>query len=108
MKIEITSESASEILKIVKGLDESYLGLRLVVSGGGCSGFQYVIEPCIATDEMDTIVEKDGLKIVVDAFSIQYLDGATIGYEPNLSGPSITISNPNSTGNCGCGNSFIA
>lgn len=106
MNIEISSEVASKIINILSSLDEPYLGMRLGIQGGGCSGFQYVIAPCFETDEMDTVLEKNGLKIYVDSFSMQYLDGATIKYENNNLGQNIIISNPNSVGSCGCGNSF--
>jgi len=107
MNIEISTEAASKINRLLSELEEPSLGMRLGIQGGGCSGFQYVIAPCFETDELDTVVVKGELKVYVDSFSIQYLDGATINYESSALGQNITITNPHATGtSCGCGNSF--
>ena len=106
MNIEISSEAAAKIHRILSELEEPCLGMRLGVQGGGCSGFQYIIGPCFETDELDSTMKQGDLTVFVDAFSIQYLDGATINYEDNALGQNITITNPNATGTCGCGHSF--
>lgn len=83
-------------------------GLRVAVQPGGCSGFKYslLIEDTAAED--DTIVAQDGYRIFVDPFSFQYLHGVTIDYVSSMQGSGFTFKNPNSTGGCGCGNSFSA
>lgn len=83
-------------------------GLRVSVQPGGCSGFKYglLIEEQAAED--DLIVEQDGVKVFVDPFSAQYLNGVTIDYVTSMQGSGFTFSNPNSTGGCGCGSSFNA
>lgn len=86
--------------------DNSQLALRVFVTGGGCSGFQYGFTLDEETNDDDFAVEKDGVRIVVDPMSYQYLIGATIDYQEDLSGAQFTISNPNATTTCGCGSSF--
>lgn len=83
-------------------------GLRVSVMPGGCSGFKYglVIEDKNADD--DVIVELGSLKVFVDPFSAQYLQGTTIDYVTSMQGSGFTFKNPNSTGGCGCGSSFSA
>lgn len=80
--------------------------LRVFVSGGGCSGMQYgmAFEP--AARDFDTVVEEDGVKLVIDAGSMMYLQGATIDYVDSLMGGGFRIDNPNAVSSCGCGNSF--
>jgi len=80
--------------------------LRVFIQGGGCSGFKYgfVFEPQIKED--DEIVERDGVKIVIDPMSLMYLSGSTIDYKRSLSGDQFTIENPQTTSTCGCGSSF--
>ena len=106
MNIVIDSVAATKIHKLLSELEEPCLGMRLGVQGGGCSGFQYIIAPCFETDDLDTVIKQGELFVFVDAFSLQYLDGATINYEDSALGQNITITNPNATGTCGCGHSF--
>lgn len=83
------------------------LRLRVYVTGGGCSGFQYGFD--IATDmaEDDTVVELGEAAVVIDPLSYQYLVGSTIDYEEGLAGARFLIQNPNATSTCGCGSSFM-
>jgi iron-sulfur cluster assembly accessory protein len=81
-------------------------GLRVAVLPGGCSGFKYGLNIEEKPFEDDIIVELAGVKVFVDAFSAQYLNGTTIDYVSSMQGAGFTFSNPNSTGGCGCGSSF--
>lgn len=94
----------------VKGLLEEEqnpnLMLRVFVSGGGCSGFQYGFTFDENLSDGDTIVEKQGVKLLIDPMSFQYLVGAEIDYSEGLEGAQFVIRNPNATTTCGCGSSF--
>lgn len=81
-------------------------GLRVAVLPGGCSGFKYGLNVEERPLDDDMVVETPGLRVFVDAFSAQYLDGVTIDYVTTLQGAGFTFENPNSTGGCGCGSSF--
>jgi iron-sulfur cluster insertion protein len=105
--ITITETAANKVLEIIAGDPElKGAGFRLGVQGAGCAGFQYVfgIEADIAED--DTILESNGVKVIVDPMSYQYLMGVTIDYTKDLMGEAFTIKNPGATTTCGCGHSF--
>jgi iron-sulfur cluster insertion protein len=101
--------SASALKKIKSIINEESpdLKLRVFVQGGGCSGFQYgfTLEELPAADD-DFTFEKDGVGVVVDSMSMQYMNEAEIDYKEDLMGASFTIKNPNVTATCGCGSSF--
>ncbi len=80
--------------------------LRVFVSGGGCSGFQYGFQFEEAVADDDTVIEKDGVALLVDPMSYQYLAGAEIDYTEGIEGAQFVIRNPNATTTCGCGSSF--
>jgi iron-sulfur cluster insertion protein len=82
--------------------------LRVAVDGGGCSGFQYGFTFDEETGEDDTVMEKNGVSLLIDAMSYQYLVGAEIDYKDGLEGAQFVIKNPNATTTCGCGSSFSA
>lgn len=82
------------------------LKLRVYVSGGGCSGFQYGFAFDDVVNEDDFRIDKDGVTLLIDAVSMQYLTGAEIGYEDGLEGSRFVIKNPNANSTCGCGSSF--
>jgi iron-sulfur cluster assembly protein len=109
--LSITGAAADEIRRFVEGeagLPQS-AGLRLRVVPGGCSGFQYgmaVEEGARPGDRV--LVGAPGVRLFVDAFSAQYLNGVEIDYVTNLTGSGFTFKNPNATGGCGCGSSFTA
>jgi iron-sulfur cluster insertion protein len=86
--------------------DNEALKLRVFVTGGGCSGFQYgfSFEDMMAED--DTPVSRDGVTVLIDSLSFQYLAGSTVDYEEGLMGSRFVISNPNASTTCGCGASF--
>jgi iron-sulfur cluster insertion protein len=101
------SESAS--LKVRQLLDEEdnkNLKLRVFVTGGGCSGFQYGFTFDENQEEGDTRVDKNGVALLVDPMSFQYLQGAEIDYKEDVQGAQFVIRNPNAATTCGCGNSF--
>ncbi len=85
---------------------ETEAGLRVAVLPGGCSGFQYGLNIEDEPEEDDEIMEIDGVKIFVDPFSAQYLDGVEIDYVTSFMGQGFSFRNPNAAGGCGCGSSF--
>ena len=107
---QITLES-SAIVKIKDLLSEENtpnLKLRIFVSGGGCSGFQYGFTFDENQNDDDFIVDQDEVSLLVDAHSMQYLTGSVIGYKTSLMGSQFEIKNPAATSTCGCGSSFAA
>ena len=86
--------------------NSAQLNLRVYVTGGGCSGFQYGFSFDDVVEEDDTRIEKGGANLVVDSLSLQYLQGSTVDYIEDLAGSKFIISNPNATTTCGCGESF--
>ena len=104
--LDVTERAVAKVhsLKTEEGNDE--LKLRVYVTGGGCSGFQYgfSFEDIMAED--DTPVSKDGVTVLVDSLSYQYLAGSTVDYEEGLMGSRFIITNPNASTTCGCGASF--
>jgi len=101
--------SDSAALKVKQLIDEegnTELKLRVFVSGGGCSGFQYGFTFDETQNEDDTVMEKNGVQLLIDAMSFQYLTGAEIDYTEGLEGAQFVIKNPNATSTCGCGSSF--
>lgn len=96
-------EKVRELL-IEEGSPE--LKLRVFVQGGGCSGFQYGFTFDELVNDDDTIIDKDGVQLLVDAMSFQYLVGAEIDYKDDLDGAQFVIRNPNASTTCGCGSSF--
>ena len=80
--------------------------LRVYIEGGGCSGFQYGFDFEEAVDEEDTIIERDGVRLLVDPLSLQYLTGSTVDFKEDLQGSRFVIENPNASTTCGCGASF--
>ena len=107
---QITLES-SAVVKIKDLLSEENtpnLKLRIFVSGGGCSGFQYGFTFDEHQNDDDFIVDQDEVSLLVDAHSMQYLTGSVIGYKTSLMGSQFEIKNPAATSTCGCGSSFAA
>ena len=101
------SESAKEkILDILVEENNPSIALRTFVQGGGCSGFSYGFTLEEEKNEDDFEFSVGNFKVLVDAMSMQYMQGATIDYKDELMGSSFTITNPNATSTCGCGSSF--
>ena len=108
--LNLTEAAAGEVKKFMdaeEGLPEA-AGLRVRVVPGGCSGFQYSLNIEEASRQGDHIVEVHGVRLFVDMFSAQYLNGVQIDYVTNMMGSGFAFNNPNATGGCGCGTSFTA
>ena len=103
-----TAAAASKAHELIAEEGNPALKLRVYISGGGCSGFQYGFTFDEATNEDDTTLQKAGVTLLIDPMSLQYLTGAQIDYAENLSGAQFVISNPNAKTTCGCGSSFSA
>ncbi len=103
-----TDNAADKVRQLIDEEGNPDLKLRVFVSGGGCSGFQYGFTFEEATQEDDTAMEKNGVTLLVDPMSYQYLVGAEIDYQENVEGAQFVIKNPNATSTCGCGSSFSA
>lgn len=104
--LEMTDNAASKVKELLQDEDNQSLHLRVYVTGGGCSGFQYGFKFDENSTEEDTRVEKDGVVLLVDPLSIQYLAGSTVDYIDGLDGARFVVNNPNATATCGCGSSF--
>ena len=98
--------AASKVKELIKEEGNDALMLRVFISGGGCSGFQYGFTFDEEIGEGDTVVENEGVKLLVDPMSFQYLSGAEIDYTEGMEGAQFVIRNPNATTTCGCGSSF--
>jgi iron-sulfur cluster insertion protein len=103
-----TDSAATKVRQLIDEEGNSELKLRVFVSGGGCSGFQYgfTFDESVADD--DTVMEKGGVTLLIDPMSFQYLVGAEIDYQENAEGAQFVIKNPNAQSTCGCGSSFSA
>lgn len=101
-----TDSAASKVKELILEEGNPDLKLRVFVTGGGCSGFQYGFTFDEVANEDDTAVEKDGVTLLIDPMSYQYLVGAEIDYTEGLEGSQFVIRNPNATSTCGCGSSF--
>ncbi|MCE8035234.1 MAG: iron-sulfur cluster insertion protein ErpA [Halomonas sp.] len=102
------SEAASKRLKaLIEEEGKPDLKLRVYVTGGGCSGFQYGFDFAESVGEDDTLIEFGEVALVVDELSYQYLVGSTVDYEEGLAGARFLVQNPNATTTCGCGASFM-
>jgi len=101
-----TDAAASKVKDLIEEEKNDSLKLRVFVSGGGCSGFQYGFTFDENIQDGDTQVEKNGMTLLVDPMSFQYLTGAEIDYKEDLEGSQFVIKNPNATTTCGCGSSF--
>ena len=104
--IIFTDSAAAKVKNLLDEEGTDALKLRVFVSGGGCSGFQYGFTFDDVLNEDDTVMEKNGVHLLVDAMSYQYLVGAEIDYTEGLEGAQFVIRNPNATSTCGCGSSF--
>lgn len=103
--INLTDSAKNKIKDLLLEEPES-TNLRVFVQGGGCSGFQYGFAFDQDKNEDDFLIEEEGIRVLVDSMSMQYLQGASIDYVEELMGASFKLSNPNATGSCGCGSSF--
>lgn len=101
-----TESAAAKVSDLIKDEGNDELKLRVFITGGGCSGFQYGFTFEEQTSDDDTQVEKDGVTLLIDPASYQYLVGAEIDFTDGVEGSQFVIRNPNATTTCGCGSSF--
>ena len=106
--LAFTDVAASKVKELIEEEKNPTLMLRVFVSGGGCSGFQYGFTFEENANEDDTRVEKNGVTLLIDPLSFQYLSGAEIDYQEGLQGSQFVIKNPQAKTTCGCGSSFSA
>ncbi|MCK5889941.1 MAG: iron-sulfur cluster insertion protein ErpA [Methylococcales bacterium] len=104
--IVFTDSAAKKVGALIEEEGNDNLKLRVYISGGGCSGFQYGFTFDEEVNEDDTKVENDGVMVLIDSMSIQYLNGAEIDYKEDVAGSQFVIRNPNASTTCGCGSSF--
>ena len=104
--VVITEGAAGTIKRLLVDKNVPDHGLRVFVSGGGCSGMQYGMALEGEPGPFDHVFESDGIKVFIDATSMMYLKGSTIDYEDSLMGGGFRIDNPNAVSSCGCGHSF--
>ena len=105
-ELNLTHGAVKKILSFSGKQSEVKVNLRVYVTGGGCSGFQYGFSFDESIDEEDTCVSKKGANLIIDPLSLQYLLGSTVDYTEDLSGSKFIIKNPNAITTCGCGESF--
>ncbi|MDH3239946.1 MAG: iron-sulfur cluster insertion protein ErpA [Alphaproteobacteria bacterium] len=104
--LDISDRAARRIAELMAQPQYKGLTMRLAVSGGGCSGFAYGFSFDNQTNADDVVIEKDGVRVLVDEISLDYLRGAEIDYVNEMIGAAFTVRNPNASSSCGCGNSF--
>ena len=103
-----TDSAAGKVKELIEEEGNPSLKLRVFVTGGGCSGFQYGFTFDEEVAEDDTTMEKNGVTLLIDPMSYQYLVGAEVDYSEGLEGSQFVIRNPNAASTCGCGSSFSA
>ncbi len=104
--LKVTENALAKVKELIEEEGNPDLKLRVFVTGGGCSGFQYGFAFDEACAEDDARVEKEGVTVVIDAMSYPYLVGAQVDYEEGLHGSRFVVQNPNAATTCGCGSSF--
>lgn len=104
--LSFTAAAAAKVKNLIEEEQNHHLKLRAFVTGGGCSGFQYGFSFDEILNEDDTCIEKNGVQLIVDPLSLQYLTGAEVDYQEGLEGSRFVIRNPNAASTCGCGSSF--
>ena len=105
-KISITENAAKRVAKLIAEEKVDNLMLRVMVSAGGCSGFEYRFDLEETKNQDDNIIEAKGIKLIVDNMSLELLDGSEVDYLDDLTGASFRLNIPNATASCGCGISF--
>lgn len=110
VQIILTDQAAAEVAKFIEAekVPVETAGLRVSVLPGGCSGFKYSLNIEERALEDDVVLDANAVRVFVDGFSLQYLNGITIDYVTSMQGSGFTFGNPNATGGCGCGSSFNA
>ncbi len=102
----VTDRAAKKVKELIAKENKGDLMLRVYISGGGCSGFQYGFTFDESIEEGDTEIEKEGIRVLIDPMSFQYLLGAELDFQEDLMGAQLVIRNPNAATTCGCGSSF--
>jgi iron-sulfur cluster assembly accessory protein len=110
IQLILTDNAVTEVRKFMaaEAVPADSAGLRVSVLPGGCSGFKYSLNIEERALEDDAVLEVNGVRVFVDAFSMQYLNGVQIDYVTSMQGSGFAFNNPNATGGCGCGTSFTA
>lgn len=106
MDIAISQSALNKVQALIEEEGNAQLALRVFVTGGGCSGFSYGFTFDEDHADDDAVVSKNGVTLLVDPMSFQYLEGAEIDYKEDLQGAQFVVQNPNAATTCGCGNSF--
>jgi iron-sulfur cluster assembly accessory protein len=108
IQLALTPQAAEQVRKVLEAeqAPAATAGLRVGVMPGGCSGFKYALNIEDAPSDDDQVIESEGVRLFVDSFSGQYLNGVTIDYMVTMQSSGFTFDNPNATGGCGCGSSF--
>lgn len=106
--ITLTDSAVNAVSRFIAGSDNPASGLRVSVTGGGCSGFQYGLSLEAEADATDTVVEFGNVKVFVDPASVPLLEGVTVDFVDSIEGAGFKFENPNAKASCGCGNSFSA
>lgn len=106
MALTLSIAAARRINKIVAADANGAVGVRLEILGGGCSGFQYKFGFATGVEAEDSVIERDGAKLVVDSVSLSMLDGSEVDYAEGLMEAGFKVNNPNAASSCGCGSSF--
>jgi iron-sulfur cluster assembly protein len=106
--ITMTPSAISAVERFIKGTDTPVAGLRIAISGGGCSGFQYGMSLEEAKNEDDTVLEYGAVTLLVDPLSAPLLEGVTVDFVDSLTGSGFKFENPNASSSCACGSSFSA
>lgn len=104
--LSLTSSAVKKMQTLLEEEGDNSLCLRVFVTGGGCSGFQYGFTFDTEVAEDDAQVDQEGVRVLVDSLSYPYLDGASVDYQENLEGSRFVVSNPQASATCGCGSSF--
>lgn len=106
MSVTLTTNATQKLVSLLKEEANPNLKLRIFVSGGGCSGFQYGFTFDEQQDDSDLVIQSDGVRVLIDTLSVNYLKGAEVDYVEDLNGSQFTVKNPNAASSCGCGQSF--
>ncbi|MFD2179935.1 iron-sulfur cluster insertion protein ErpA [Veronia pacifica] len=106
LPLQFSEVAANKVKTLISEEENPNLKLRVYITGGGCSGFQYGFTFDESVNEGDTTIEKSGVTLVVDPMSLQYLIGGIVDYTEGLEGSRFFVNNPNATTTCGCGASF--
>ncbi|MDP6707653.1 MAG: iron-sulfur cluster insertion protein ErpA [Alphaproteobacteria bacterium] len=104
--VSVTASAAKRVAQLIAAEDRPDLKLRVAVAGGGCSGFQYTFDFDDQVNDDDLVLERDGVAVLIDSMSLEFLGGAKIDFVEDLIGAAFRIDNPNAQAACGCGTSF--